>query len=86
MKDKNLKFNVITSDRTYGPNADSGGQLNTNRFIEHIQGFKSKNLLADDARILASRISREGNPAHEELSNMTVNSDTKFLWRACYLD
>jgi len=68
IKDKNLKFNVVILDHTYGPNADSGGHLNANRFIEHIQRFKAENLLTDNARILATHISHEGNPTHDVLS------------------
>lgn len=68
MKDKNLKFNIVILDHTYGPNADSGGHLNANRFIEHVKRFKTENLLAGNARILATHISHEGNPTHDELS------------------
>ncbi|MFA6250346.1 MAG: MBL fold metallo-hydrolase [Candidatus Shapirobacteria bacterium] len=68
MKDKNLKFNIVILDHTYGPNADSGGHLNANRFIEHVQRFKAENLLADNTRILATHISHEGNPTHDKLA------------------
>ena len=66
--DKNLKFNIVILDHTYGPNADSGGHLNANRFVEQIQRMKSENLLANDVKILATHISHEGNPTHDELS------------------
>jgi phosphoribosyl 1,2-cyclic phosphate phosphodiesterase len=68
IKDKNLKFNVVILDHTYGPNADGGGHLNVNRYIEHVKRFKSENLLTDNARILATHLSHEGNQTHEELS------------------
>lgn len=68
MKDKNIKFNVVILDHTYGPDADSGGHLNANRFIKHVQRFKAEKLLTDNARILATHISHEGNPTHDELS------------------
>ncbi len=64
----NMHFNVVILDHTYGPDADSGGHLNANRFIEHIRRMKRDHLLADDARILATHISHEGNPPHTELS------------------
>lgn len=67
-RDKKLKFNVVILDHTYGLDADSGGHLNANRFIEHIKRLKSENLLAENARILATHISHEGNPTHSELS------------------
>ena len=64
----NMRFNVVILDHTYGPDADSGGHLNANRFIEHIGRMKKDQLLAEDARILATHISHEGNPIHAELS------------------
>ena len=64
----NMRFNVVILDHTYGPHADSGGHLNANRFIEHIGRMKKDHLLAEDARILATHISHEGNPIHAELS------------------
>lgn len=65
---KNLRFNVVVLDQTYGPNADSGGHLNADRFVEQIRRMKAEALLADNARILATHISHEGNPPHAELS------------------
>lgn len=65
---KNLRFNVVVLDQTYGPNADSGGHLNANRFVEQIRRMKEETLLADNARIFATHISHEGNPPHAEPS------------------
>ena len=67
-QEKGLKFNVVILDHTYGLNADSGGHLNANRFIETISRMRKENLLAENARILATHISHEGNPTHEELA------------------
>jgi phosphoribosyl 1,2-cyclic phosphate phosphodiesterase len=68
-----MRFNVVILDHTYGPDADSGGHLNANRFIEHIGRMKKDHLLADDARIFATHISHEGNPIHSELSHYAAN-------------
>ncbi len=65
---KNLQFNIVILDHTYGPDTDSGDHLNANRFIEHIKRMKKENLLTENARILATHISHEGNPTHDELS------------------
>lgn len=64
----NMRFDIVILDHTYGPDADSGGHLNANRFIEHINKMKTDHLLADNARIFATHISHEGNPPHEELT------------------
>lgn len=67
--EKKLRFNVVILDHTYGPDNDSGGHLNANRFIAHIKRMRAENLLADNIRIFATHISHEGNPTHDELSN-----------------
>lgn len=67
-KNKNLKFNVVVLDHTFGPNVNGEGHLNANRFIEQIKKMRAENLLAHHARIFATHISHQGNPTHEELS------------------
>lgn len=66
--DNKLKFNIVILDHTFGPNADGGGHLNANRFIEHIKKMRSENLLLENTRIFATHISHEGNPTHDELA------------------
>jgi len=76
----NMRFNVVILDHTYGPDADSGGHLNANRFIEHIRRMRDEHLLADTARIFATHISHEGNPIHSELSKYAA----KFGYEIAY--
>ena len=71
---KQLRFNVVILDHTYGHNIDSFGHLNANRFIEQIYRMKRENLLVDNVRIFASHISHEGNPTHEILSDYAVKN------------
>lgn len=66
--EKKLRFNTVILDHTYGPDAGSGGHLNANRFVEHIKRMRREDLLAKNARIIATHISHEGNPIHSELS------------------
>ena len=70
--EKELRFNIVVLDHTYGPDTNNGGHLNANRFIEHIKRMREENLLAKSARILATHISHEGNPLHSELSEYAV--------------
>jgi len=64
---KNLQFDIVVLDHTYGPNIDGGEHLNANQFIEHIQKMRGENLLKKNARIFATHISHEGNPIHSEM-------------------
>lgn len=72
---KNLRFNVVILDQTYGPNADGPGHLNTKRFIEQIKRMKEERIIADNARIFATHISHEGNPPHDKLSKYAAKFD-----------
>lgn len=78
--EKNLKFNVVILDQTYGLNIDGPGHLNADRFLEQIKRMREENLLADNARILATHISHEGNPPHTELSEYAA----KFGYEIAY--
>ena len=72
--DNHVLLDFVILDHTYGLDADSGGHLNTNRFIEHIQKLKHGGLLKPDSRILATHISHEGNPTHDKLSEFAHNN------------
>ena len=65
--DKKLRFDIVILDHTYGPGVDRAGHLNAHRFVEQMKRMQAENLLAENARILATHISHEGNPPHEEL-------------------
>ncbi len=62
-----VQFNILILDHTYGPNISSGGHLSADKFISHINRMRKENLLTEQARIIATHISHEGNPVHEEL-------------------
>lgn len=70
--EKNLKFNVVVLDHTYGPDVDGRGHLNANRFVQQVRRMKREQLLAENARIFATHISHEGNPPHAELSEFAA--------------
>lgn len=43
--DKNIHFDVVILDHTYGVNINGGGHLNANQFIEHLKRTKREGLL-----------------------------------------
>jgi len=62
-----LRFDVVILDHTYGPDEPGSDHLSAHQFIEHVARMREEGLLADQARILATHIAHEGNPAHPEL-------------------
>lgn len=75
-----MHFNVVILDHTYGPDVNNGQHLNANRFVEHIQRMRKEGLLAEDARILATHISHEGNPPHTELSKYAARFEYEIAY------
>ncbi len=67
LQEKNLKFDAVILDHTYGPNIESGAHLNANAFEKHIKQMRELNILSNNAQIFATHISHEGNPIHPEL-------------------
>ncbi len=70
MAGNSCKFDLIVLDHTYGFDIDGGGHLNGNKFVDHMSKFKSFELLKPSARFLATHISHEGNPPHEEMQEI----------------
>jgi phosphoribosyl 1,2-cyclic phosphate phosphodiesterase len=64
---RRLRFDVVILDHTYGPDEPGGDHLSAHQFIEHVARMREESLLAAQARIFATHIAHEGNPAHPEL-------------------
>jgi phosphoribosyl 1,2-cyclic phosphate phosphodiesterase len=65
--ERRLRFDVVILDHTYGPDEPGGDHLSAHQFIEHVARMREESLLAAQARIFATHIAHEGNPAHPEL-------------------
>ncbi len=63
-----LRFDAAILDHTYGPEEAGGDHLSARDVIEHAARLRDEGLLADGARILATHIAHEGNPAHPDLA------------------
>ncbi len=66
------KFDGVILDHTYGWNIDGGGHLNGNKFVELVNFMRVNNLLKEEVQILATHISHEGNPPHEEFNSIAA--------------
>jgi phosphoribosyl 1,2-cyclic phosphate phosphodiesterase len=62
-----LRFDTAIFDHTYGPEETGSDHLGALDVVEHARRMREEGLLAEDARILATHIAHEGNPAHPQL-------------------
>ena len=62
-----MKFDVVILDHTYGPEQPGSDHLSAHQVIEHARRMRNEGLLTPDARVFASHIAHEGNPAHPML-------------------
>ena len=55
-------------DQTYGPGVDGGGHLNADQAAEAFRRMREHGILKPGAPALATHLSHEGTPPHEEIS------------------
>lgn len=68
-----LRFDLVILDHTYGPDEPGSDHLSAQQVIEHAARMREEGLLADSARVYATHIAHEGNPAHPELAEFAAN-------------
>jgi phosphoribosyl 1,2-cyclic phosphate phosphodiesterase len=64
-----MRFDVVILDHTYGPAQPGSDHLSAHQVIEHMVRMRDEGLLTPNARVFATHIAHEGNPAHPELVN-----------------
>ncbi len=64
-----LQFDLVVLDHTYGPNELGSDHLSAHQCIEHVERMRNEGVLAQNARVFATHIAHEGNPAHPELAD-----------------
>lgn len=67
-----LRFDVVILDHTYGPDELGTDHLSAWQLIEHAARMREEGLLAEEARVFATHVAHEGNPAHPELANFAA--------------
>ncbi|HSR32364.1 MAG TPA: MBL fold metallo-hydrolase [Anaerolineae bacterium] len=68
-----LRFDLVILDHTYGPDEPGSDHLSARQVIEHAARMREEGLLTDGARVFATHIAHEGNPAHPELAEFAAN-------------
>ena len=67
-RERKMRFDVVILDHTYGPGQPGSDHLSAHQVIEHTDRMRSQGLLGPHARVFATHIAHEGNPAHADLS------------------
>jgi len=66
LAEKQICFDIVVLDHTYGCDVKANDHLNANRFIETIREMKKRKIIVPNTKIFASHISHEGNLPHDE--------------------
>jgi len=66
-REHKIRFDVVILDHTYGPEQPGSDHLCAHQVIEHADRMRAEGVLRSDARIFATHIAHEGNPAHPDL-------------------
>ena len=72
LKQKNLCFDIVVLDHTYGPDEPGSDHLSAYQFIEHITRMRKEGLLSVNGRAFATHIAHEGNPPHPHLATFAA--------------
>lgn len=64
-----FRFDLVMLDHTYGLNQPGRDHLSALQFIDHVDRMRDEGLLGPNARVFATHIAHEGNPAHAELED-----------------
>ena len=66
IEEKNIYFDIVVLDHTYGCDVKANDHLTVNRFIETLKEMRKRNIIVPNTKIFASHISHEGNLIHDE--------------------
>jgi phosphoribosyl 1,2-cyclic phosphate phosphodiesterase len=66
-REHRIRFDVVILDHTYGPEQPGSDHLSAHQVIEHADRMRAEGVLRSDARIFATHMAHEGNPAHPDL-------------------
>lgn len=69
-----LRFDTVILDHTYGPDEKASDHLSARQVIAHAERMREEGLLTENARIFATHIAHEGNPAHPELAEFAAQN------------
>ena len=65
---KEMRFDLVILDHTYGPDQPSSDHLSAREVSEHAERFRAEGVLRPGGHVFATHIAHEGNPPHPELA------------------
>ena len=79
-RNRGFRFDAVAIDHTYGPGTPGGGHLCADEVVGEIGRLRAAGVLQPGCRILATHISHEGMPLHEELSEFAAAHGYEIAW------
>lgn len=79
-RERNLRFDAVAIDHTYGPGTPGGGHLCADEVAAEIARMRAEGVLKPNGRALATHISHEGMPLHEELQKYAQAHGYEAAW------
>ena len=77
---RGLRFDIVIIDHTYGPGTPGGGHLCADEVAEEVARLRAEGLLKPGGRAIATHISHEGMPLHDELSVFAAAHGYEVAW------
>lgn len=85
-RSRGIRFDAVAIDHTYGPGIPGGGHLCADEVIGEIGRLRMAEVLKPACRILATHISHEGMPLHDELSEFAAAHGYEVAWDGMVLE
>ena len=85
-RERKLRFDAVAIDHTYGPGTPGGGHLCADEAAEEIARMRAEGVLKSGGRALATHISHEGMPLHDELSRFAAAHGYEVAWDGMTLE
>lgn len=85
-RDRAFRFDAVAIDHTYGPGTPGGGHLCADEVVREIARLRDAGCLKPGCRVLATHISHEGMPLHEELNAFAAAHGYEVAWDGLTLE
>lgn len=84
--DGGWQFDLVILDHTWGLDQPQNGHMSAQQLIEQAVRLRSEGLLAPGARVFATHIAHEGNPAHPKLSEFARRNGYEIAYDGLVLE